>query len=34
MAAQFLTQPPFDKRLTTLAFPLNGGAGGQFLQIM
>ena len=30
--ATFLTQPPFDKRLTTLAFPLTGGAGGQYLQ--
>ena len=30
--ATMITQPPFDKRLTTLAFPLNGGRGGQFLQ--
>jgi hypothetical protein len=29
---QFITQPPFDKRITTRAFPLNGGPGGQFLQ--
>lgn len=27
-----ITQPPFDKRITTRAFPLNGGPGGQYLQ--
>ena len=31
--AQFVTQPPFDKRLRTLAYPLTGGpAGGTTLQ--
>jgi len=32
MAQQFITQPPFDKRLTTFAYPLTGGRGGSFLQ--
>ena len=32
MAQQFITQPPFDKRILSRAFPLGGGIGGQYLQ--
>lgn len=32
MAAKFITQPAFDKRLRTLAFPLTGGGTGEYLQ--
>lgn len=32
MAAKFITQPAFDKRLKSLAFPLTGGGTGEYLQ--